>query len=228
MTERGKVRSVPPEILALIDKPWLLLAVLAIGAAFGMGTERVAERMGRARRRAYWEQRRGGRARKSPAGGEFGTEIAAIGKAAAVRAIPDAADQLRIVMQADFKARPLLNRPERRLLEHLDRILAEEMPGWRAMGQVSLGEILASESKDAYLAINSKRVDLLIVDEECRPLHAIEFQGTGHHQGTAAARDAVKREALRRASIGYVEIVTGDTPTELRGKIRKLAGKVSA
>ena len=32
----------------------------------------------------------------------------------------------------------------------------------------------------------------------------------------AAARDAVKREALRRAGVGYVEVVPGDTPTKLR------------
>ena len=92
------------------------------------------------------------------------------------------------------------------------------------MGQVSLGQILASEDKGAYLAINSKRVDLLIVDADCRPLHAIEFQGTGHHQGTAAARDAIKKEALRRAGVGYIEVISGDTPADLRAIVRKLAG----
>jgi hypothetical protein len=122
--------------------------------------------------------------------------------------------------------RPLLNKPERRILAHLDRILAEDTPGWRAMGQVSLGEILASADKDAYFAVNSKRVDLLIIDADCQPLHVVEFQGTGHHQGTAAARDAVKKEALRRAGIGYVEVVSGDTPAELRAMVRKLAGRV--
>ena len=92
------------------------------------------------------------------------------------------------------------------------------------MGQVSLGEILASNDSDAFYAINSKRVDLLIVDEECRPLHAVEFQGSGHYQGTAAARDAVKKEALRRAGIGYVEVVSGDTPADVLAIVRKLAG----
>jgi hypothetical protein len=37
----------------------------------------------------------------------------------------------------------------------------------------------------------------------------------------------VKKEALRRAGIGYVEIVSGDTPAELRGMVRKLAGKAN-
>ena len=102
-----------------------------------------------------------------------------------------------------------------------------ECPGWRAMGQVSLGESLASTDKDAYFAVNSKRVDLLIVDAECQPLHAVEFQGKGHHMGeNTAARDAVKREALRRAGIGYVEVVSGDTPAEVREMVRKLVGRV--
>ena|SRR5438270_12181727 len=73
-----------------------------------------------------------------------------------------------------------------------------------------------------YACINSKRVDLLIVDGDCRPFHAFEYQGGGHHQGSAAVRDAVKKEALRRAGIGYTEVVPGDTPAELRRLLEKL------
>jgi hypothetical protein len=36
------------------------------------------------------------------------------------------------------------------------------------------------------------------------------------------ARDAVKKEALRRAGIGYVEVVPGDTPAELRRVVERL------
>ena len=141
--------------------------------------------------------------------------------------IPDAADQLRTVMRADFKAQPLLNKSETRLFKSLDKMVIEMRPGWQVMAQVSLGEILRSPSKDAYLCINSKRVDLLIVDEECRPVHAIEYQGGGHFKGAhaTAARDAVKKEALRRAGIGYVEVVAGDTPAELRRVVERLVGK---
>ncbi|WP_293702119.1 MULTISPECIES: DUF2726 domain-containing protein [unclassified Sphingopyxis] len=142
--------------------------------------------------------------------------------------VATAAEQLRVVMEAPFTARPLFNQGERRLLTVLDKALAEESPGWRAMGQVSLGEILASPNEAAFFAVNSKRVDLLIVDADCRPLHAVEMQGTGHHlSDTTAARDAVKREALRRAGIGYVEVVSGDTPAEVRAMVRKLVGRGS-
>ena len=141
--------------------------------------------------------------------------------------LPDAADQLRTVMKADFKAQPLLNKSEARLFKALDKMVIEMRPGWQVMAQVSLGEILRCEDKDAYLCINSKRVDLLIVDDECKPIHAIEYQGGGHFKGAhaTAARDAVKKEALRRAGIGYVEVVAGDTPAELRRVVERLVQK---
>ncbi|MGN6848050.1 MAG: DUF2726 domain-containing protein [Sphingomicrobium sp.] len=138
--------------------------------------------------------------------------------------VPDAADQLRTVMKADFKAQPLLNKSETRLFKAIDKWVIELRPGWQVMAQVSLGEILKCEDKAAYACINSKRVDLLIVDDECRPLHAIEYQGGAHFKGAhaTAARDAVKKEALRRAGIGYVEVVAGDTPAELRRAVERL------
>jgi len=144
--------------------------------------------------------------------------------------VPDAADQLRTVMNADFKAQRLLNKSETRVFKALDKIVIEMRPGWQVMAQVSLGEILKCEDKAAYLCINSKRVDLLIVDDESQPFHAIEYQGGGHFKGAhaTAARDAVKREALRRAGIGYTEVVPGDTPAELRRLIEKLFQKPSA
>jgi hypothetical protein len=138
--------------------------------------------------------------------------------------VPDAADQLRTVMRADFKAQPLLNRSEARLFKAIDKMVLEARPDWQVMAQVSLGEILRTENKAAYACINAKRVDLLIVNEHCTPLHAIEYQGGGHYKGAhhTAARDAVKKEALRRAGIGYVEVVAGDTPAELRRMVERL------
>jgi hypothetical protein len=138
--------------------------------------------------------------------------------------VPDAADQLRIVMKAEFKPQPLLNKSEARLFKAMDKIVLELRPDWQVMAQVSLGEILRTDDKSAYACVNSKRVDLLIVDVDCKPFHAFEYQGGGHFKGAhaTAARDAVKKEALRRAGIGYTEVVPGDTPAELRRLIEKL------
>jgi hypothetical protein len=209
----------PSEIIALIDKPWLLILVLAAGAIPAMFIERLFERKERERRRAWW-QRRKGQDRAIPFRKE---KVSAPLKGTPERAALDAADQLRCVMEADFTERPLLNRPEAAVFKALDAAVIARNPGWQVMAQVSLGEFLASMDKDAYFAVNSKRVDFALMDEACRVRHALEYQGTGHHQGSAAARDAVKKEALRKAGIGYHEVVAGHTtPAELRRLVEKL------
>lgn len=207
----------PPEIAALIDKPHLLVAVVTVGAFFGMMVERFATET----RRQKWREKNGDRwSRRRRTNVGSGLRLAPPDLAALK---PDAADQLRIVMNADFSIQPLLNKSEARVFKELDRIVIGSRPGWQVMAQVSLGEILSCRDAEAYRCINSKRVDLLLVDETCRPRHAIEYQGGGHHQGAAAARDAVKKEALRRAGIGYHEVVAGHTtPSELRRLVEKL------
>lgn len=208
----------PPEILALIDKPHLLIVVLAVGAFIGISVERFGTQM----RRRAWRERNRGRWNK-PHGGKIAKGPWLAKADPAKQKLPDAADQLRIVMGADFTIQPLLNESEARLFKELDQMVIGCNPGWHVMAQVSLGEILRSKDAAAYGCINSKRVDLLLVDGDCQPRHAIEYQGGGHHQGTAAARDAVKKEALRRAGIGYHEVVAGHTtPTELRRLVEKL------
>ena len=206
------------DLFSLLDNPILLLLVLFAGGLVGMAVERSTTWHNKPRRSAFWQRRNSAR---------NASKVTSIIGAKAPAA-DFAADQLKAVMQARFTAQPVLNIPERRLLECIDKALAELSPGWRAMAQVSLGEVLRSECKDAFMAVNSKRVDLLIIDRDFRPLHAVEFQGTGHHLGPeTAARDAVKREALRRAGIGFVEVVSGDTPSEVRELVKKLVGRAA-
>jgi hypothetical protein len=136
-----------------------------------------------------------------------------------------AAEQLKVVMQSRFEHRQLLNKKELRVFLAIEKLLQEEDVDWRLMAQVSLGEIIWSPNPTARQAVNSKRVDFLLVDALGKPLHAIEYQGSGHHQGSAAVRDAVKKEALRRSNIGYEEINEGDKPEDLRALITKLVRK---
>lgn len=214
----------PPEIIALIDKPWLLAAVLTVGAVCGIAAERIGEKMKRSERRAYWQGRNQFKKlmQKGSTRGRGQPGAPAL-NGAAKPAVPDAADQLRIVMQAEFKALPLLNKSEARVFTELDRLVIARNSAWQVMAQVSVGEFVGSDDRAAYGCINSKRVDLLLVDGDCRARHALEYQGTGHHQSTAAARDAVKKEALRKAGIGYHEVAAGHTtPSELRQLVEKL------
>jgi hypothetical protein len=203
----------------LLDRPIALLIVMAIGGIMGIALESALNRADRERRRAYWH----GRNAAKGSGGVRKDFKAVPLKGTPERAKLDAAEQLRCVMEADFKARALLNRPEAAVFKALDAAVNARNPAWQVMAQVSLGEFLASEDKDAFFAVNSKRVDFALMDPECRVRHALEYQGSGHHQGSAAARDAVKKEALRKAEIGYHEVVAGHTtPAELKRLVEKL------
>lgn len=215
----------PAEIIALVEKPHLLIAVLLVGAFVGIIIEQFLSKT----RRQAWRERNRWRWEKNRSAGKIASGPWLSMPDPAVTKQPDAADQLRIVMGAHFMARSLLNKSEARVFKELDRIVIGCNPGWQVMAQVSLGEILSSKDADAYSCINSKRVDLLLVDEDCQPRYAIEYQGGAHHQGTAAARDAVKKEALRRAGIGYHEVLAGHTtPSDLRRLVEKLVDKPKA
>ena len=50
------------DLIALADKPLLLLVVLALGAAIGIGVERFVESQKQTERRAYWQGRNSVRA----------------------------------------------------------------------------------------------------------------------------------------------------------------------
>jgi hypothetical protein len=156
-------------------------------------------------------------------GGEHRPDLRVVAKQGEDEALASASEQLRRVMAADFKSRALLNRSESQVFKALDAAVVARNPSWQVMAQVSLGEFLSSPDRSAYSAVNSKRVDFALMDAECCVRHALEYQGNGHYRGNAAARDAVKKEALRKAGIGYHEVVAGHTtPAELRRLVEKL------
>jgi Protein of unknown function (DUF2726) len=207
---------------AVLDQPFVLLGLLAIGAILGIAVERLIEAQHRARRQAYWK----GRKSKN-----WGQASVASFRPVPANKVDLAAEQLSLVMRADFKSRSLLNQPEARLFRELDQLVIERNADWQVMAQVSVGEFLRCEDAEAYRCVNSKRVDLVLMDERCQARHALEYQGAGHHQGTAAARDAVKKEALRKAGVGYHEVVAGQTTrADLRRLVERLvpAGPIAA
>jgi Protein of unknown function (DUF2726) len=137
--------------------------------------------------------------------------------------VTDPAEQLRVVMGARFAKRRLLSRSEAHVLYAAERAINTVDLKWRVMAQVSLGEVLSSTDARAYSAINSKRVDLLIVSRSGDPIAAIEYQGHGHYQGTAAARDAVKKEALRKAGVRYIEVTPERGTEDMAREISRIA-----
>ena len=135
----------------------------------------------------------------------------------------DGSEQLRLVMRASFNARPVLSRAELPVFYSARKAIETLGLPWCVLAQVSLGEVLGSGDAEAYRAINSKRVDLLLMAEDGQPIAAIEYQGSGHYQSSAAARDAVKKEALRKAGISYIEMREGHRPADLTREIARIA-----
>ena len=140
--------------------------VIIAAAAFlaGLCGERLRAKLAR----QAWQKRRW---RRGEGGVPFKTGAAPV---------TDPAEQLRLVMGARFEKRRLLSRSEAQVLYAAERAIntAAADLKWRVMAQVSLGEVLSSPDARAYSAINSKRVDLLIVSRSGDPIAAIEYQGT--------------------------------------------------
>src|SRR5262249_23096507 len=138
--------------------------------------------------------------------------------------VTDPAEQLRIVMDARFEKCRLLSPSEAHVLYAVEREIKNTADlNWRVMAQVSLGEVLFSTDARAYSAINCKRVDLLIISRSGDPIVAIEYQGPGHYQGTAPARDAVKKEALRKAGVRYIEVTPESGTEDMAREISRIA-----
>jgi len=141
---------------------------------------------------------------------------------------PDSADQLRWVMNARFEAVRVMNIEEYRVFKEVEAEVGALRAGHRVFSQTALGEVIRSSDRLAHSAINSKRVDVLVIAPNGLPVLAVEYQGGGHYQADAAARDAVKKEALRRAGVAYVEIVTAETPEDIRRKVRMALAAAAA
>lgn len=143
------------------------------------------------------------------------------------RDISDSTQQLAAVMEARFEKRRILQRNEYLAFRAVELHFAAMAKGHRVFAQTNLGEILSSKDEAAYRSINSKRVDVLVIDKGGWPVLAVEYQGSGHYRGTAAARDAVKKEALRRAGVAYVEAYPGDTDEQIRVRIHEVLARTS-
>ena len=147
----------------------------------------------------------------------------------ASKRLGDPTAQMEFISKVDFKPRPLLNRSEYRILRILEEVSQDIPGGHRVMAQTSLGEVLApqmasgsKEARDlAFHSINSKRLDFLVIDGYGMPVLAVEYQGHGHYNDRTFMHDAVKREAVRKAGIRFLEIRAEYDAKDLENEIRK-------
>ena len=135
------------------------------------------------------------------------------GRAARPLDLRDPADQLIAVSRADFAPRPIMNRAEFKRFCWIEA-WARDRP-YRLFAQVSYGEVIRSPDREGHASVNAKRADFVLVDEDGLPALVIEYQGTGHYRGNAAARDKVKRAALAKAGVPLLELF----PKQGRGEV---------
>lgn len=150
----------------------------------------------------------------------------------AASAIPNIAnpkEQLDAISFVDFETQPLLNREEAPLLRLLEQEVRNANGGFRVMAQTSMGEILrpkatsgtAQQCDLAFKAINSKRLDFAIFNRFGTLVLAVEYQGSGHYHRTSFMRDAVKREALRKANVEFLTISENYSAAEVSANVRR-------
>jgi hypothetical protein len=204
------------QVTALPDNPDLSLIGLVVAVLVALGLSlRLYGRLGKRSRRRYppryWSKRERRSGWSTPRDG----------------GIADPKNQLEAIAKVDFERQRLLNASERRVFIALEAMVAELGAGHRVMAQTSVGELLRPKAasgdwklrKDAYASINSKRFDFAVVDADGMLALAVEYQGEGHHQEKAFMRDAVKREACRRAGVPFLEVEKGMKPAELRQRV---------
>lgn len=115
--------------------------------------------------------------------------------------------QLDNVLKNKYEKQKLFNKREEEVFKLVLNLINQHAKGhYRINGQTSLGEILTCKDRNAYFAINAKRVDMLIVNREMEPVAVIEVNGTGHYQNNALERDEIKRAAIESAGIKYIAI----------------------
>ncbi|MFZ7343440.1 DUF2726 domain-containing protein [Avibacterium volantium] len=133
---------------------------------------------------------------------------------------------LALIEKADFKKKCLMNKCEYSLFRRLESLLEKHHQGqyFRLFSQVSMGEFICSNDNNAFAKINSKRVDFLIINRKGMPTVVIEYQGSGHFQNNAIERDAVKKEACRKAEIDYLEFTQDYDELDLE-KVSKILHK---
>ena len=138
--------------------------------------------------------------------------------------LADPVRQLHAVEAAAFHRQKILGPSEYRVFKIVEDEMAIIGEGHRVFAQTSLGEILKSPDRDAFHAINSKRADILVVDGGGWPVLAVEYQGEGHYRNTAATRDAIKKEALGKAGVRFLEVYPADSDDDIRARVRGQLG----
>jgi len=143
--------------------------------------------------------------------------------------LSDPTTQMHYVSKAQFRKTKLLNIEESRILPILEHVASAANSGLRVMAQTSLAELIRPTGQDidrkdklaAFSSIHSKRIDFAIIDKQGFLACAIEYNGTDHFTETSHLRDAVKREAIRKAGVPFVAIEAHASQETVENQVRQ-------
>ncbi|WP_407976488.1 DUF2726 domain-containing protein [Brucella pseudogrignonensis] len=151
---------------------------------------------------------------------------------------PRTDDRLSALRATTISVKKPINREAYGVLVKIEKVLSSEVPKARVLAEVGMGAFLSTggggdlfaDDKLAFTSFNAKRVDFLVIDAFGKPAFVVEYQGSGHHLGgSAAERDMLKREAIRRAKIELVEIFDFHSDAEvyalLQGAVQRNFGR---
>ncbi|HHW7520746.1 DUF2726 domain-containing protein [Mannheimia haemolytica] len=110
---------------------------------------------------------------------------------------------------------------EYRLFKRLSELLTiqHHNQGFKLFTQVGIGGFIQPNEKyknsgnfdEVYRIIGGYRVDFLIIDCYGKPVIVIEYQGSGHFQGSFKENDEVKRILFSKCQIRLFEIFSEET-----------------
>jgi hypothetical protein len=131
-----------------------------------------------------------------------------------------------------WRTKSLMNKPESALFYELDRIVKRSNSNHRLTTQVAFGAFVEATARadfeqiktDAFFSVQRKVADFLIIDRYGKPVMVIEYQGDGHYQRNAHARDHVKRIVCQMARLPFIEVPASGLTHGQRGDLHRLLG----
>jgi len=112
--------------------------------------------------------------------------------------------ELKAVRKEKYKKGKMLNHSEMKLLLALEEALRGK--DYRIVLQTSLGAFLNHKEKKAFLAVNCKRADFVIMNRFAYPEAVIEYNGEGHYQNNSSLRDDIKSLSCQSADLPFIQI----------------------
>ena len=128
-------------------------------------------------------------------------------------------EQLDAVRKEKYAKRRALNKSELDLLDALEKILRPL--GYKIMVQTSYGAFLQHDDKEAFMKVNCKRADFVVMNKFGYVEAVIEYNGEGHYQGFSSIRDDIKELACLSSEIPFVKITFHEKKNNFLNAIQK-------